>query len=171
MHDAQKTDSLQDPAKLARPASPAGFAPRYTANVTNNVTKRILIVDDERTVVEMLTEFFKQFQHGHAYEVAVARDAWHNSETAGAMIDRLSILALKVFHMRAQTLRTDVPDSHVSQCAEKLQRLESQRRELGHCLDTLLSLAADGRAFWRVYRQFKMYNSPELNPYLYGRKR
>ena len=74
MHDAQKTDSLQDPAKLARPAPPAGFAPRYTANVTNNVTKRILIVDDERTVVEMLTEFFKQFQHGHAYEVAVARD-------------------------------------------------------------------------------------------------
>jgi len=101
--------------------------------------------------------------------VAVARDAWHNSETAGAMIDRLSILALKVFHMRAQTLRTDVPDSHVSQCAEKLQRLESQRRELGHCLDTLLSLAAEGRAFWRVYRQFKMYNSPATNPYLYAK--
>ena len=70
MHDVQKTDSLQDPANLARPAPPGGFAPRYTANVT----KRILIVDDERTVVEMLTEFFKQFQHGHAYEVAVARD-------------------------------------------------------------------------------------------------
>ena len=102
--------------------------------------------------------------------VAVARDAWHNSETAGAMIDRLSILALKVFHMRAQTLRTDATATHVSRCAEKLQRLESQRRDLGHCLDTLLALAAEGRAFWRVYRQFKMYNSPETNPYLQSRK-
>jgi len=102
--------------------------------------------------------------------VAVARDAWHNSETAGAMIDRLSILALKVFHMRAQTLRTDVAATHVSQSAEKLQRLEPQRNDLGRCLDTLLALAAEGRAFWRVYRQFKMYNSPDTNPYLYGKK-
>lgn len=103
-------------------------------------------------------------------DVAVVRDAWHNSETAGAMIDRLSILALKIFHMRAQTLRTDVDAAHVSQCAEKLQRLETQRRDLGRCLDTLLALAAEGRAFWRVYRQFKMYNSPDTNPYLYGKK-
>ena len=102
--------------------------------------------------------------------VAVARDAWHNSETAGAMIDRLSILALKIFHMRAQTLRLDVATTHVTQSAEKLLRLETQRNDLGRCLDTLLSLAAEGRAFWRVYRQFKMYNSPDTNPYLYTKK-
>jgi len=102
--------------------------------------------------------------------IAVARDAWHNSETAGAMIDRLSILALKIFHMRAQTVRTDVSAAHIEQCTEKWQRLEIQRSDLARCLDTLLSLAAEGRAFWRAYRQFKMYNSPELNPYLYARK-
>ena len=107
---------------------------------------------------------------GRIAAVAVARDAWHNSETAGAMIDRLSILALKTFHMRAQTLRGDATAAHVRECNEKLQRLDAQRRDLCRCLDMLLSLAADGRAFWRVYRQFKMYNSPATNPYLYGKK-
>lgn len=103
--------------------------------------------------------------------IATTPDAWHNSETAGAMIDRLSILSLKLFHMEAQTLRSDVSVEHVSACREKLRRLVLQRTDLARCFDTLLSLAAEGRAFWRVYRQFKMYNSPELNPYLYGEKR
>ncbi|HEX2391016.1 MAG TPA: DUF4254 domain-containing protein [Casimicrobiaceae bacterium] len=97
----------------------------------------------------------------------VAPDAWHNSETAGAMIDRLSILALKIHHMRAQTLRADATQEHVARCAEKLMRLERQRDDLAHCLDALLTQAAEGRAFWRIYRQFKMYNDPTLNPYLY----
>jgi hypothetical protein len=103
--------------------------------------------------------------------ITTTPDAWHNSETAGAMIDRLSILSLKLFHMEAQTLRSDVSAEHVSACREKLRRLALQRTDLARCFDTLLSLAGEGRAFWRVYRQFKMYNSPELNPYLYGRKR
>ena len=93
--------------------------------------------------------------------------AWHNSETAGSMIDRLSILALKVHHMRAQTLRADATPEHVTTCSDKLARLVLQRGDLGRCLDTLLAHAADGRAFWRIYRQFKMYNDPTLNPYLY----
>ena len=99
--------------------------------------------------------------------ISVARDAWHNAETAGAMIDRLSILALKVHHMRAQTLRADATAEHVARCAEKLARLERQRDDLAHCLDVLLERAAAGRAFWRTYRQYKMYNDPTLNPYLY----
>ena len=103
--------------------------------------------------------------------IATTPNAWHNSESAGAIIDRLSILSLKLSHMEAQTLRSDVSAEHVSACNEKLRRLALQRADLARCLDTLLSLAAVGRAFWRVYRQFKMYNSPELNPYLYGRKR
>jgi hypothetical protein len=94
-------------------------------------------------------------------------DAWHNAETAGSMIDRLSILALKIHHMRAQTLRPDATADHVAACAVKLSRLDAQRRDLARCLDTLLARAADGRAFWRIYRQFKMYNDPTLNPYLY----
>jgi hypothetical protein len=99
--------------------------------------------------------------------IPVATDAWHNSETAGAMIDRLSILALKIHHMRAQTLRPDATQEHVARCVDKLMRLERQRDDLAHCLDALLTQAAEGRAFWRIYRQFKMYNDPTLNPYLY----
>ena len=94
-------------------------------------------------------------------------DAWHNAETAGSMIDRLSILALKIHHMRLQTLRSDATADHVATCKGKLARLELQRRDLALCLDRLLACAAAGRAYWRIYRQFKMYNDPSLNPYLY----
>jgi len=103
--------------------------------------------------------------------IATTPNAWHNSETAGAIIDRLSILSLKRFHMDAQTRRIDVSTELVNACREKLRQLELQRTDLARCFDTLLSLASKGRAFWRMYRQFKMYNSPELNPYLYGGKR
>jgi hypothetical protein len=70
--------------------------------------------------------------------------------------------------MRAQTLRQDASADHVRQCEEKLARLVLQREDLARCLDTLLAHASQGLAFWRVYRQFKMYNDPALNPYLYG---
>jgi hypothetical protein len=99
--------------------------------------------------------------------VTPAADAWHNSETAGAMIDRLSILSLKIHHMRLQTMRDDASAEHIAACKEKLARLSLQRDDLARCLDVLLARAAEGRAFWRVYRQFKMYNDPTLNPYLY----
>src|SRR5436309_2727325 len=70
VHDVQTTDSPRDPSAFARPAPAGDSAPRYTPSVT----KRILVVDDERAVVEMLKEFFKQFQHGYAYEVTAAHD-------------------------------------------------------------------------------------------------
>ncbi|CUI06011.1 DUF4254 domain-containing protein [Massilia sp. P8910] len=91
-----------------------------------------------------------------------------SSETAGAMIDRLSILALKVFHMRVQSLRTEAGAEHVSACQARLQRLLLQRHDLACCLDRLLAEAASGQAYFKVYRQFKMYNDPALNPWLYG---
>jgi uncharacterized protein DUF4254 len=103
--------------------------------------------------------------------VAPRSDAWHNSETAGSIVDRLSILALKIHHMRAQTLRGDASEAHLRQCRDKLARLSLQRDDLARCFDTLLARAAERRAFWRVYRQFKMYNDPTLNPYLYRSKR
>lgn len=103
--------------------------------------------------------------------VAPRADAWHNSETAGAMVDRLSILALKLFHMGLQTRRPDATAEHVAACREKLARLALQRDDLARCYDTLLEQAVDGRAYWRIYRQFKMYNDPSLNPYLYGGRR
>jgi hypothetical protein len=91
-----------------------------------------------------------------------------HSETAGAMCDRLSILALKIRAMRAQTLRTEAGAAHVAQCQARLARLLEQRADLAGCLDRLLADVAAGRACFKLYRQFKMYNDPTLNPYLYG---
>ena len=89
-----------------------------------------------------------------------------NSETAGSMIDRLSIMALKIRAMREQTLRMDVDDAQRAASLGKLARLEQQRTDLASCLDALLADAAAGRAYFKVYRQFKMYNDPQLNPQL-----
>jgi hypothetical protein len=97
-------------------------------------------------------------------------DARLHSETAGAMIDRLSILCLKIYYMREQTQRQDAGTEHLAACSTKLQRLVMQRQDLGFCLDQLLTDAGQGRAYFKVYRQFKMYNDPTLNPYLYGRR-
>jgi hypothetical protein len=94
-----------------------------------------------------------------------------SSETAGAMIDRLSILSLKCFHMKQQTLRADVPMSHVEECEAKLTRLKEQREDLAACLGRLLAEASRGESYFKVYRQFKMYNDPKLNPAIYGEKR
>ena len=100
--------------------------------------------------------------------VMYSENARQSSETAGAMIDRLSILSLKIFHMREQTQRVDVEAAHIQACLAKLDRLIVQRRDLGFCLDALLTDAMAGRAYFKIYRQFKMYNDPALNPYLYG---
>jgi Protein of unknown function (DUF4254) len=91
-----------------------------------------------------------------------------NSETPGAMIDRLSILALKTHHMRLQTERVDAGKEHVETCKAKLARLVEQRADLVRCLDELLAGCVAGRARFKVYRQYKMYNDSTLNPYLYG---
>jgi hypothetical protein len=94
-----------------------------------------------------------------------------NSETAGSMIDRLSILALKVHAMRAQTQRRDVDDTHRTASAGRLDRLQQQRADLSGCFDALLADAQAGRAHFKVYRQFKMYNDPRFNPALVSEQR
>jgi Protein of unknown function (DUF4254) len=91
-----------------------------------------------------------------------------NSETPGAMIDRLSILALKTHHMRLQTERVDAGREHVEACNAKLGRLVEQRADLVRCLEELLAGCLAGRTRFKVYRQYKMYNDSTLNPYLYG---
>ena len=96
----------------------------------------------------------------------VAPGARLNSETAGSMLDRISILGLKIAAMREQTLRGDVDDAHRQACGERLQRLLQQRADLGNCFDELLADSRAGRAYFKVYRQFKMYNDPRLNPAL-----
>lgn len=97
--------------------------------------------------------------------VSTARaDARLNSETAGSMIDRLSILALKVDAMRRQALREDVDDAHRGSSRLRLARLDNQRDDLAGCFDALKADCLAGKAYFKVYRQFKMYNDPRFNP-------
>jgi hypothetical protein len=89
-----------------------------------------------------------------------------NSETAGSMIDRLSILALKARAMHAQAARGDVNDAHRNAARARWARLQEQRADLAGCLDALLADCLAGRAYFKVYRQFKMYNDARFNPAL-----
>ena len=93
-----------------------------------------------------------------------------NSETVGSVCDRLSILSLKLFHMREQTERQDASQAHREGCEAKLAVLRVQQADLAACLGELLTDLQAGRKRFRVYRQMKMYNDPTLNPALYGRK-
>lgn len=90
-----------------------------------------------------------------------------NSETPGMMIDRLSILALKEFHMHEETVREDASPEHRAKCEEKLARIGVQRADLMGCLAELLADVVARRRTFSVYFQFKMYNDPALNPQLY----
>jgi hypothetical protein len=93
-----------------------------------------------------------------------------NSETLGTIIDRLSILSLKIFHMSIQTQRKDASDDHKSVCTEKLKILTVQRTDLCICLDQLFHECIDGVRHFKQYKQFKMYNDPTLNPQIYSEK-
>ena len=101
----------------------------------------------------------------------VAPGARLNSETAGSIIDRMSIMALKVQAMRQQTDRRDVDAAHIEASRGKLARLLQQRSDLGDCLDALLADCRAGRAYFKVYRQFKMYNDARFNPALVAESR
>jgi hypothetical protein len=95
-------------------------------------------------------------------------DAEQSSETAGAMIDRLSILSLKIYHMGLQGARTDASEEHRARCIDKEKLLALQRNDLARALTRLLKRCQDGTGYFKIYRQFKMYNDPTLNPQLYG---
>lgn len=99
---------------------------------------------------------------------AMRAAARQHSETPGMMIDRLSILALKCGAMRRETQRPDADRAHLARCRERLAILDTQRADLVGCLDALLEDCAAGRAWFRLYRQFKMYNSVATNPALRG---
>ncbi len=92
-----------------------------------------------------------------------------NSETPGSIIDRLSILSLKIYHMQEETVRTDVVESHISKAHKKLAILGEQRRDLGTALDALIDALFRGEKRHKLYFQFKMYNDPETNQAIYKR--
>jgi len=99
--------------------------------------------------------------------VVVADDAPMNTETPGSTIDRLSILALRLYHLQEQLDRKDVSTDHVESVRRKIAICLLQQNDLKHSLEQLLDDIFAGRKRHRTYRQFKMYNDPALNPYLY----
>lgn len=92
-----------------------------------------------------------------------------HSETPGMMIDRLAIMALKKFHMEEETLRKDVDQSHIDKCSSKVAVLTEQIADLSNALNIVINDLLESKLQFKVYRQFKMYNDPSLNPELYKR--
>ena len=117
-------------------------------------------------MVEELDSYFRKIYS----EVQVAPDATINTESPAWALDRLSILALKIYHMKAEAERSDATAEHRARCAAKLAVLEEQRGDLTAAIDTLLDDIAAGRKYMKVYRQMKMYNDTDTNPVLYGAK-
>ena len=89
-----------------------------------------------------------------------------NSETPGSLVDRLSILGLKLFHMKEQSARKDITKEQKAKFAGKVETLKRQRKDLGACLDALLREVRQGKRRFTTYFQFKMYNDPETNPFM-----
>lgn len=129
--------------------------------------RRIDTSNQDRTdVVEFIDSYFLKKFVG----ITPAVDAKINSESPAWVIDRLSILALKVYHMKEETIRTDAAPSHIKSCTDKLDILLNQRKDLSNSLDELIADIESGQKYMKVYKQMKMYNDPSLNPVLYQNK-
>ena len=129
--------------------------------------RRIDRSNQERTdMVEYIDSYFlDKFK-----DVAIESGAKINTESPAWAIDRLSILALKIYHMAQEVKRTDVSAKHVEECRRKLDILLQQRTDLTTAIEELLADMAAGHKYMKVYKQMKMYNDPELNPVLYASK-
>ncbi|WP_300721712.1 DUF4254 domain-containing protein [uncultured Alistipes sp.] len=104
-------------------------------------------------------------------DVRPAADARLNTETPAWAIDRLSILALKIYHMSVETHRGDVDAAHREACARKLEVLLTQQKDLSRAIEELIEDIEAGRKYMKTYKQMKMYNDPSLNPVLYASKK
>ena len=122
---------------------------------------------DRTDMVEDIDTFFRE----QYKDVQVLADATINTESPAWAIDRLSILALKIYHMQEQTERTDATADHLATCRGKLAVLLEQQVDLSSAIDQLLTDIAAGRKYMKVYRQMKMYNDPSTNPVLYGQSK
>ena len=103
--------------------------------------------------------------------IQYTKDAEMNSETPGSIIDRLSINALKIYHMDEEIQRRNVADLHRKKCTGKLSVLNDQRNDLKKSLETLLADLKNGKKRLKVYQQMKMYNDENLNPILYKKEK
>lgn len=129
--------------------------------------RRIDRSNQDRT--DMVEEFDTYFRQKYA-DVEVLDGATINTESPAWALDRLSILALKIYHMQAEVNRTDCTPEHRARCQAKLDILLEQRQDLTTAIDQLLDDIAAGRKYMKVYRQMKMYNDADTNPVLYAQK-
>ena len=118
---------------------------------------------DRTDLVEEIDSYFRKLYS----DIKPLADARLNTESPAWAIDRLSILALKIWHMQEQTERKDADAAHVEKCQAKLQGLLEQQVDLSTAIDQLLEDIEQGRKYMKVYRQMKMYNDPSTNPILY----
>lgn len=121
---------------------------------------------DRTDLVEELDTYFRELYAG----VTPLPEATINTESPAWALDRLSILALKIYHMQAEVERTDASEEHLARCRAKLNVLLEQKKDLSTAIGQLLDDIAAGRKYMKVYRQMKMYNDPETNPVLYAKK-
>lgn len=129
-----------------------------------SLKRRIDRSNQDRTdLVEQIDSYFRLKYS----DVQILPDARLNTESPAWAVDRLSILALKIYHMREQAERTDATPEHREKCGAKQQVLLEQQRDLSLAIDQLLDDIQAGRKYMKVYRQMKMYNDPSTNPVLY----
>lgn len=121
---------------------------------------------DRTDLVEQIDSWFRQ----HFSDVMPKPEARLNTESPAWAVDRLSILALKIYHMREQANRQDATQQHRELCNGKLNVLLEQQQDLSLAIDQLLENIKEGRIYMKVYRQMKMYNDPSTNPILYQKK-
>ena len=118
---------------------------------------------DRTDLVEEIDSYFRQFYS----DVVPGLGARLNTESPAWAVDRLSILALKIYHMQEQVDRKDADAEHIARCKAKLNVLLEQQKDLSLAIDQLLEDISAGRKYMKVYRQMKMYNDPTTNPILY----
>ncbi len=128
-------------------------------------------IDKSNQVRTDMVEYIDSYLLEKYKDIVPAADARINTETPAWAIDRLSILALKIYHMRRETLRTDVDGEHIAGCRRKLDVLLAQQVDLSKAIEELIEDIEAGRKYMKTYKQMKMYNDPALNPVLYGAKK
>tara|TARA_B100001029_G_C15054241_1_gene453099 strand:- start:1566 stop:2186 length:621 start_codon:yes stop_codon:yes gene_type:complete len=131
------------------------------------IKRKIDLSNQKRTdLVEYIDDFFlDEFK-----KIKIKKNGTHNSETLAWALDRLSILALKIYHMNEEVEREETSDQHKNKCKNKLEILNLQKEDLSQAIDQLIYDIQKGTKYIKVYKQMKMYNDVSLNPILYKKK-
>lgn len=141
--------------------------PRIEPVEALKIKRRIDKSNQDRTD---LVELIDSYMLDKYKDVEIKTDAVINTESPAWAIDRLSILALKIYHMRIEATREDADAAHKAECQKKLNVLSEQREDLSSAIDQLLTDIEAGNKYMKVYKQMKMYNDPTLNPVLYAKQ-